>query len=322
MVLVKKKDGTWRMCIDYRESNKNTVKDRYPIPIIEELLDELHEAVIFSKIDLRSGYHQIRMDSADVFKTTFKTHDGHYEFLVMPFGLTNAPSTFQSLMNDIFQAHLRKFILVFLDDILIYNKSLVEEHLRLTFQLLQQHSLLAKRSKFSFSQSSVEYLGHLISGQGVSTGLKKITAVQQWPIPKNVTQLRGFLGLTGYYRRFVQNYSAICKPLTAILKKNQFVWSSEVEQAFKLLKEAMVSPPVLALPDFSKEFIVEIDALGAGVEVVLMQQGHPIAFISKALSARHQSMFVYKKELFAIVHTVTKWQHYLQGRHFVIRTGH
>lgn len=242
----------------------------------------------------------------------------------MPFGLTNAPSTFQSLMNDIFRPHLKRFILVFFDDILIYNRSLDdhEKHLKQTIQFLQQHSLLAKISKCSFGQPIVEYLGQLISGQGVSKDPKKIEAVQQLPSLKNVTQLRGILGLTSYYRRFVIGYGSICKPLTSLMKKNQFEWSPEAEEAFQMLKQAMVSPLVLALPDLFQEFVVETDACGVGIGAVLMHQGHPLAFISKALSTIHQSMSVYEKELFAIVYAITKWQHYLQGRHFIIRTDH
>ncbi|GKV48666.1 hypothetical protein SLEP1_g55467 [Rubroshorea leprosula] len=260
----------------------------------------------------------------DVPKTAFKTHEGHYEYLVMPFGLTNAPSTFQSLMNDIFRVYLRKFVLVFFDDILVYNKSLEEHicHLRQVYKLLRDNELFARQSKCFFGCDRIDYLGHYIFEEGVSTDPKKILAVQQWPQLKTVKELRGFLGLTGYYRRFIRNYGSLSKPLTELLKKEGFHWSREASEAFESLKHAVTTTPVLVLPDFSKEFVVETDASNTGIGAVLLQQGHPIAFISKALSLRHQSLSVYEKELLALIYAVRKWSHYLTGRHFIVKTDH
>ncbi|XP_019253895.1 PREDICTED: uncharacterized protein LOC109232588 [Nicotiana attenuata] len=322
VVLVSKKDGSRRLCVDYRALNKLTIKDKFPIPIIEELLDELGGSTIYSKIDLRAGYHQIRMSIPDIHKTAFRTHSGHYEYLVMPFGLTDAPSSFQGMMNHIFKTYMRKFILVFFDDILVFSKSLDDhvQHLRITFELLVQHQLFAKKSKCVFATDKIEYLGHYISAAGVATDPKKIEAVQAWPTPVSLKQLRGFLGLAGYYRRFIKGYGVLSKPLTDLLKKDSFQWSCKATEAFSKLKEAITSAPILTLPDFSIPFGVETDACSLGIGAVLMQNGQPIAYLSKGLSPQHQSLSVYDKELLALVMAVSKWTQYLTGKSFTVKT--
>jgi hypothetical protein len=324
VVLVLKKDGTLRMCIDYRALNKKTIKNRYPIPRIDELMDELHGAVFFTKIDLRSGYHQINIREQDIEKTAFRCHFGHFEFLVMPFGLTNAPATFQSCMNHIFRGQLRKYLLVFFDDILIYNKTWDEHlaHLGKVLDIMKAQSLYAKESKCEFGMRELLYLGHIISGQGVQVHQEKIRAIVDWPMPKNLTELRGFFGLCSYYRRFVKGFSQLGAPLTDLTKKGAFHWTEESQQTFNKMKEVMSTCPVLALPDFSQPFVLECDASGVGIGAVLMQGGHPIVFESRKLDESERLYPIYDKEMLAIMHALTKFRQYLVGSRFVVKTDH
>lgn len=325
VILVKKKDGGWRMCVDYRYLNALTVKNKYPLPIVEELLDELAGAKYFTKLDLRSGYHQIRLVEGEEFKTAFKTHHGHWEFKVMPFGLTNAPATFQSAMNLLFAHMLRKGVLIFMDDILIYSPTLEEHEKLLTqvFQILMENQLYIKQSKCFFAQTKLEYLGHVISAEGVATDPSKIHAIQAWPPPTTAKQLRAFLGLAGYYRKFIANYGTISRPLTELLKKNvQFVWSSVASSAFVALQNALIQAPVLALPNFKLPFDLHTDASGLGIGAVLSQQGHPVAYLSKALSLRAQALSTYEKECLALIMAVEKWKPYLQHKEFTVYTDH
>ena len=324
VLLVQKKDGSWRFCVDYRRLNAVTVKNRFPMPVIEEILEELAGSKFFTKLDMRSGYHQVRMAPQDEYKTAFKTHHGHFQFKVMPFGLTNAPATFQCLMNDILSPFLRQFVLVFLDDILIYSPTMEShlDHLHQVLQKLQDNHIYLKASKCSFAQAKLEYLGHIISDAGVSTDNSKTEAMVNWPVPTCVTELRAFLGLTGYYRRFDRNYGIIAKPLTQLLKKKMFQWSESAQQAFDNLKLAMSTTPVLALPDFTKPFTVETDACDDGIGAVLLQNSQPIAFLSKALGQTHKVLSIYEKEFLALIMAVERWRSYLQLQEFVIITDH
>jgi hypothetical protein len=312
IILVRKKDKSWRLCVDFRGLNDMTVKNKFPIPVIEDLLDELNGATIFSKFDLRSGYHQIRMRPEDIPKTGFSTHCGHYEYLVMPFGLCNAPATFQELMNSIFSKYLRKFVLVFFDDILVYSKSPEQHvhHLSLVLQVFRAQSLKAKLSKCTFGQPQVEYLGHILSGNGVQTNPAKIKEVVEWATPSSLKKLRGFLGLTGYYRRFIPRYAIICQPLYAALKKNAFTWGPEQQAAFDKLKMVMSHPPLLALPDFTLPFTLETDACATGLGAVLMQNSRPLAYFSKCLGPATSAKSVYEKEALSILEALKKWIHY------------
>jgi hypothetical protein len=299
MVMLFKKYISSHMCPDYRELNNITIKDKFHIPVIDELLDELHGAIYFTKLDLHSRYHQIRMKEEDIPKTTFQTHEGHYEFLVMPFGLTNAPSTFQGLMNSIFKPFLRKFVLVFFDDILIYRRSWEDNvrHVDKVLQLLKEQQLYAKPSKCFFGVKEVEYLGHIVSHEGVKVDPNNIKAMMDWPIPKTLNNLRGFLGLIGYYRKFVQNYGRIVAPLMTLTKKDAFAWTPKETKSFEQIKEVTCKAPILTTPDFTKTFIMECDASGNGFVVVLMQEGRPLDFEIHPLKGKELHKPIYEKEI-------------------------
>lgn len=259
----------------------------------------------------------------DRYKTAFQTHSGHYEYLVMPYGLTGAPATFQSVMNHILAPLLRKCVVVFIDDILIYSKTKEEhiQHVKQVFQLLQEHQFKVRLSKCSFAKQQLHYLGHVLTPNGVSTDSSKVRDVQNWPSPQSVKEVRSFLGLVGYYRRFVQHFGMIAKPLTELLKKGSlFIWTEACETAFQLLKKALMTAPVLALPDFSKPFVVETDASDTGIGAVLQQDGHPIAYVSKALGPRTQGLSTYEKESLAILLAIDQWKAYLHPAEFIIHT--
>jgi hypothetical protein len=264
------------------------------------------------------------MKEGDIPKTTFRTHEGHYEFSVMPFGLTNAPSTFQGLMNSIFKPFLRKFVLVFFDDILIYNKSW-EDHVRhidMVIHLLKEQQIYAKPSKCFFGVKKVEYLGRIVSHECVKVDPNKIKTMMDWPIPKTLKNLRGFLCLIGYYRKFVRNYGRGATPLTALTKKDVFSWTSEEIQAFEQLKETMCKSLVLTTRDFTIFFIMECDASGNDIVVVLMQEGSTLDFESRPLKGKELHKPMYEKEMMEILHALKKWCPYLIGRHFKVKIDH
>ncbi|KAJ0921089.1 putative nucleotidyltransferase, Ribonuclease H [Helianthus annuus] len=325
ILFVKKKDGSMRLCIDYRELNKVTIKNRYPLPRIDNLFDQLQGASYFSKIDLRSGYHQLKVKDEDVHKTAFRTRYGHFEFLVMPFGLTNAPAAFMDLMNRVCKPYLDKFVIVFIDDILIYSKSQAdhEKHLRCILKLLHQEKLYAKFSKCDFWLREVRFLGHVVSERGIQVDPAKVEAVMNWQEPKTPTEIRSFLGLAGYYRRFIENFLRIAAPLTSLTRKKiKFDWGPKQQEAFDILKQKLSNAPVLTLPDGMEEFVVYCDASHTGMGCVLMQRGKVIAYASRQLKVHEKNYTTHDLELGAVVFALKLWTHYLYGIKFVIYSDH
>ncbi|GJT26380.1 putative reverse transcriptase domain-containing protein [Tanacetum coccineum] len=325
VLFVKKKDKSIRMCIDYQELNKLTVKNRYPLPRIDDLFDQLQGSSVYSKIDLRSGYHQLRVREEDIPKTAFRTRYGHYEFQVMPFGLTNAPAIFMDLMNRVCKPYLDKFVIVFIDDILIYskNKQEHEEHLKLILELLKKVELYAKFPKCEFWIPKVQFLGHVIDSKGIHVDPAKIESIKDWASPKSPTEIRQFLGLAGYYRRFIEGFSKIAKPMTKLTqKKVQFVWGDKQEAAFQLLKQKLCSAPILALPEGSEDFIAYCDASKKGLGAVLMQREKVIAYASRQLKIHEKNYTTHDLELGAVVFALKIWRHYLYGTKCTVFTDH
>ncbi|EOX93994.1 DNA/RNA polymerases superfamily protein [Theobroma cacao] len=325
VLFVKKKDGTLRLCIDYRQLNRVTIKNKYPLPWIDDLFDQLRGAMVFSKIDLRFGYYQLRIKEQDVPKTAFRMRYGHYEFLVMPFGLTNAPAVFMDLMNRVFHPYLDKFVIVFIDDILVYSKNDDEHvaHLHIVLQTLRERQLYAKFSKCEFWLKEVVFLGHVVSGAGIYVDPKKIEAILQWEQPRTVTEIRSFLGLAGYYRRFVQGFSMIVAPLTRLTRKGvKFEWDDVCENRFQELKNWLTSAPILTPPVSGKEFVVYSDASKLGLGCVLMQDEKVIAYASRQLKKHETNYPTHDLELAAVVFALKIWRHYLYGERCRIFSDH
>jgi hypothetical protein len=313
VLFVDKRDGTIRLCVEYRKLNEVTIKNKYPLPKIEDLFDQLNGAKVFSKIDLRTGYHQLKVRESDIPKTAFTTRYGLFEYMVMSFGLTNAPAYFMNLMNKVFMKFLDKFVVVFIDDILVYSKTEEEhaEHLRLVLGTLHEHQLYAKFSKCEFWLKEVGFLGHVISAGGVSVDPLKITSILERKAPTNPTEVQAFLGLAGYYRKFVEGFSSIARPLTQLLQKDKkFEWTAKCEESFQELKKRLMSAPILTMPDITKSFDVYCDASKLGLGSVLMQDGKVIAYLSYQLRPHELNYPTHDLELAVVVHALKTWRHY------------
>jgi hypothetical protein len=321
-ILSSKKDEGWRMCTDSRVINKITIRYRFPLPRMDDLMDCLSGAIFFSKIDLKSGYHQIRMREGDEWKTAFKTNEGLYEWLVMPFGLTNAPCTFMRLMNEVLKDFIEKFVIVYLDDILIFSKTEAEhlKHLAIVMKRLQQEKLLINIKKSSFMKTKLIYLGFVISANELKMDPDKVEVIKNWPSPRNIFEVRSFHGLASFYQKFIRNFSGISAAMMDTVKKRHksFHWTEEAEKSFNLLKRKITEQPILVLPDFQKTFQVKCDASGFAIGAVLSQDDRPIAYFSEKLNEAKVKYSTYDKEFYAIIQALKKWRHYLIPKEFVL----
>jgi RNase H-like domain found in reverse transcriptase/Reverse transcriptase (RNA-dependent DNA polymerase)/Integrase zinc binding domain/Retroviral aspartyl protease len=331
VLFVKKANGGWRMCVDYRGLNIKTRKNTYPLPLIQECIDQMGMATHMSTLDLTSGYWQIRVAAKDIPKTAFNTRYGKYEFLVMPFGLTNAPATFQTVTNNVLRPFLDKFVVVYLDDITVYSNSYEEHlsHLRQVFEALAKAKLYANPAKCVFNKAEVKFCGHIIGNGQVQVLQDKIRAVNNWPQPQTIQHVRQFLGLAGCYRRFIKNFSQLATPLSNLLKvgenaakhKNRYIsWNTTCQLAFDRLKAAMTSAPVLQQVDPQKPFVVETDASDFAIGSCLLQTAddsklHPVAYESRKLSDAQTRYPVHEKELLAIKQALLNWHRYLDNGH-------
>jgi hypothetical protein len=324
-LFVKKKDQSLKLCVDYRPLNAVTIKNKYLLSRINILFDQLADVKVFLKVDLRSGYHQIKIRPEDVPKTAFSTRYELYEYLVMSFGLTNAPTHFMYLMNSIFIPELDKFVVVFIDDILVYSKNEEEheQHLRIILQQFHDHQLYVKFSKCAFWLKEVQFLDHIISPEGIAVDSSKVQEVLDWKSPRSVTQICSFLRLAGYYHRFISNFSNITKPMTKLLEKDiKFKWSLQYKEVFLTLMKLLTTAPVLAQPNIDKSFDVYCDASGTDIGGVLMQDGRAIAYVSRQLQRHEEHYPTHELELLTIVHALKVWRHYLLDNLVHIYTDH
>ncbi len=321
ILFVKKKDGSLRLCVDYCGLNKITKKNQYPLPLISSLLIRLCTGKIFTKLDLRGAYNLLRIRPGDEWKTAFCTRYSHFEYMVMPFGLTNAPAVFQHLMNDIFREYMDEFVVVYIDDILIFSKNQDghDKHVRLVLVMLREHGLYAKLEKCEFDKSSVAFLSYVISPDGIFMDKSKVETIQCWATPSSVKDVQCFLGFANFYLRFIKGYSKITTPLTTLTCKDKpFSWNPTAQAAFDILKMAFTSAPVSIHFDLAKPFIVETDASDFALGAILSQFGidgllHPITFYSRKLTSAEINYQVYNKELMAIITTFEQWRPYLAG---------